>query len=114
MSSPSSRPATAATNSAVERFWTPRISQPAGTIVRYGRIAKPTTIHATTQAARKAPLFWVDENRPSPAKPSARPMMPPKAAPRMRMLRVTEVKVRSHRSARPDDGDWDAGDGWSA
>ena len=32
-----------------------RTSQSAGTIVRYGRIAKPTTIQATTQAARKNP-----------------------------------------------------------
>ena len=46
---------TAATNSAVERSSTRRTIQMAGTTVRYGRIANPTTIQATTQAARKAP-----------------------------------------------------------
>ena len=46
---------TAATNSAVDSSSTRRISHRAGTTVRYGRIAKPTTIQATTQAARNAP-----------------------------------------------------------
>ena len=46
---------TAATNSAVESASTWRISQAAGTTVRYGRIAKPTTSQATTQTASKAP-----------------------------------------------------------
>ena len=50
-----SRPMTAATNSAVESSSTRRISHWAGTTVRYGRIAKPTTTQATTQAARNAP-----------------------------------------------------------
>ena len=40
---PTNRPRTAATNSAVDSSWTLRISQPAGTIVRYGSSAKPTT-----------------------------------------------------------------------
>ena len=58
MRRPSRRPATAVTNSAVESCLRPaRMSQPAGTTVRYGRIAKPTTIQATTQAARNAPAY---------------------------------------------------------
>ena len=55
ISRPSSRPTTAVTNSAVESASTCRISQPVGTTVRYGRIANPTTIQATTQAASSAP-----------------------------------------------------------
>ena len=43
---------TAATNSAVESASTWRISHWAGTTVRYGRIANPTTTQAMTQAAR--------------------------------------------------------------
>ena len=50
-----SRPTTAVTNSAVDSAWALRTATRAGTIVRYGRIAKPTTIQATTQAARKNP-----------------------------------------------------------
>ena len=46
---------TAVTNSAVDSSSTRRMSQVAGTTVRYGRIAKPTTIQATTQAASEAP-----------------------------------------------------------
>ena len=49
------RPTTAVTNSAVDSSWTCRTSQPAGTTVRYGSMAKPTIIHATTQAARRRP-----------------------------------------------------------
>ena len=48
-------PMTAVTNSAVDSSSTRRISQVAGTTVMYGRIAKPSTIQATTQAARSAP-----------------------------------------------------------
>ena len=59
MRRPMSRPATAVTNSAVDRSWTPRTRRAAGTIVRYGRIEKPTTTQATTQAAMNAPLVEV-------------------------------------------------------
>ena len=52
---PSSRPTTAVTNSAVESCSIWRISQTAGTTVRYGRIAKPTTTQATTQATSSQP-----------------------------------------------------------
>ncbi len=55
MSSPINRPNTAVTNSAVDRSWTQRTSQAAGTTVRYGRTAKPTTSHATSQTAIRAP-----------------------------------------------------------
>ena len=48
-------PTTAVTNSAVDRSSTREISHCAGTSVRYGRIAKPTTTHATTQAAMSQP-----------------------------------------------------------
>ena len=51
-SSPIRRPIT---NSAVDSAWAFRMSHSAGTMVRYGRMAKPTTIQATTQAARKNP-----------------------------------------------------------
>ena len=46
---------TAVTNSAVERSSTREISHRAGTIVRYGRIANPTTTQATTHAASRKP-----------------------------------------------------------
>ena len=62
INSPMSSPRTAATNSAVDSASTWRMIQSAGTTVRYGRIAKPTTIQATTQAARKAPEFGASEN----------------------------------------------------
>ena len=76
---------TAATNSAVESASTRVINQAAGTIVRYGRIAKPTTSQATTHTARSAPGYWLPVNSPSPVVASARPTRPPSAAPRIRM-----------------------------
>ena len=85
MTRPSSRPTTAVTNSAVERASTRAISHVAGTIVRYGRMAKPTTIHATTHAARSAPAYPVSWNRPWPAPASTRPISPPSAAPSTRI-----------------------------
>ena len=54
-SRPRNRPRTAATNSAVDISWTRLISHVAGTTVRYGSTAKPMTIQATVQAARKKP-----------------------------------------------------------
>jgi hypothetical protein len=53
--SPTNSPSTAATNSAVESSWTRPMSQPAGTIVRYGSTAKPTIIQAIVHAARMKP-----------------------------------------------------------
>ena len=50
-----SRPTIAVTNSAVESASTRRISQVAGTTVRYGSTPNPTTIQATTQRAISAP-----------------------------------------------------------
>ena len=115
---PSSRPTTAVTNSAVESCSIWRISQTAGTTVRYGRIAKPTTIQATTQAIRsQPPASDCSKSRAVAARPS--PTRPPSAAPRRRMLRITwssrrpsrGVEARRHRtrrsrrtlaSARPD------------
>ena len=82
---PSSRPTTAVTNSAVDRSSTCRISQVAGTTVRYGRIAKPTTIQATTQAARRAPAYCGSRKSPSPEPASPSPTRLPSAAPRRRM-----------------------------
>ena len=55
ISRPSVSPTTAVTNSAVDRSSTREISQDAGTSVRYGRIANPTTTQATTHAARRNP-----------------------------------------------------------
>ena len=49
------RPNTAVTNSAVDSSWTQRTSQAAGTTVRYGSTAKPTTNQATSQTAIRAP-----------------------------------------------------------
>ena len=46
---------TAVTNSAVDSSSTRWISQVAGTTVMYGRIAKPSTIQATTHGASSAP-----------------------------------------------------------
>ena len=88
------KPAVVATNAFVPSLATPVITPAPGTSPAIDpRFAEAgmvwTTIQATTQAARKAPLFWVAENSPSPALPSARPTMPPNAAPRRRMLRVT-------------------------
>ncbi len=76
---------TAATNSAVESSSTLVINHAAGTIVRYGRIAKPTTSQATTHTANRAPGYWLPVNSPSPVVASPRPISPPSAAPRMRM-----------------------------
>ena len=53
-------------NSAVERSSTRAISQVAGTIVRYGRIANPTMTQAMTQAASRKPKYVASRNRPSP------------------------------------------------
>ena len=50
-----SRPTIAVTNSAVESASTRRISQVAGTTVRYGSTPNPTTIQATTHRAIRAP-----------------------------------------------------------
>ena len=55
MSSPSVSPTTAVTNSAVDRSSTWEMSQVAGTSVRYGRLANPTTTQATTHAASRKP-----------------------------------------------------------
>ena len=55
ISRPMRRPATAVTNSAVESCSTSRMSQVAGTIVRYGRTPNPTTPQATTHSATSAP-----------------------------------------------------------
>ena len=52
MSRPRIKPITAVTNSAVESCCAWRTSQPAGTTVRYGRIAKPTMIQAAIHATR--------------------------------------------------------------
>ena len=46
---------TAVTNSAVDSSSTRRMSHVAGTTVMYGSSAKPSTIQATTHAARSAP-----------------------------------------------------------
>ena len=55
---------TAATNSAVDSASTRVMSHIAGTMVRYGRTANPTTSQATTQTARRAPGYWLSANRP--------------------------------------------------
>ena len=55
MSRPSNSPIVAVTNSAVDRSSTRAISQVAGTTVRYGRMANPTTIQAMTHAASRKP-----------------------------------------------------------
>ena len=72
---------TAATNSAVESASTWLISQVAGTIVRYGRMAKPTTSQATTQTASRAPEYWLSVNSPSPVVASTSPMSAPERSP---------------------------------
>ena len=61
ISSPRSRPATAVDELGRREVLDWRMSQPAGTTVRYGRIAKPTTIQATTQAARSRRRIGVGE-----------------------------------------------------
>ncbi len=76
-----SSPATAVTNSAVDRSWTPRTRRPAGTTVRYGRIENPTMTHATTHAAMSAPPFGASLNGVSLAVAKAIPTRPPIAAP---------------------------------
>ena len=62
----------------------------AGTTVRYGRIAKPTTIQATTHSGEQRPPVGVRSRgrgrRRSSA--SASPTSPPSAAPRTRILRI--------------------------
>ena len=58
---------TAVTNSAVDSASTRRISQVAGTTVRYGRIAKPTTIQATTHGREERAGVVGRRNRPRPA-----------------------------------------------
>ena len=55
ITNPMTNPSTDATNSAVDSSSTRRTSHVAGTTVRYGRIAKPTTTQATTHAASRAP-----------------------------------------------------------
>ena len=57
---------TAVTNSAVDSASTRVMSQVAGTIVRYGRIANPTTSQATTHTAMMAPAYWLSVNSPLP------------------------------------------------
>ena len=88
ISIPISSPTTAVTNSAVDSSWICRTSQTAGTTVRYGRIANPTTIHATTHAASSQPPP-ADCSKSRADAASARPTRPPSAAPRRRMLRIT-------------------------
>ena len=83
--SPSRRPTTAVTNSAVDSASTCRISHVAGTTVRYGRIANPSTIQATTHAASRAPAYSLSRKSPSPEAASASPTTLPSAAPRRRM-----------------------------
>src|SRR5215212_8982770 len=96
MRRPRIRPTTAVTNSAVDSCSIWRISQIAGTTVRYGRIAKPTTTQATTQAARRTPPFGDSSNRRADAA-SVSPTRPPRAAPSSRMLRIT---IPSRRRSR--------------
>ena len=48
-------------------------------------MAKPTTSHATTHTASRAPEYWLSVNSPSPVVASTSPMSPPSAAPRMRI-----------------------------
>ena len=85
------RPSTAATNSAVDMSCTRLTSQPAGTIVRYGSTAKPTTIQAIVQAARMNPAYATPVNSPVPAAAIPSPTRAPSAAPRTRMVRITLV-----------------------
>ena len=104
MSSPMSRPMTAVTNSAVESSSTRRMSQVAGTTVRYGRIAKPTTIQATTQAARSAPAYSDPVNKPLPVDARASPTTPPSAAPRTWIYRIKRLPRDFHRRPRAANG----------
>ena len=96
MSSPRRSPTTAVTNSAVDSRWTARKSQVAGTIVRYGRIAKPTTSQAAIQAISQMPPLGVTMIPPSGVSTSspaglarANPTRPPSTMPSRRMLRIT-------------------------
>ncbi len=96
MSRPRRSPTTAVTNSAVDSRWTARNSHVAGTTVRYGRIAKPTTSQATSQAINQMPPLGVTSIPPlgvGTSRPaglaSARPTKPPSATPSSRMFRIT-------------------------
>ncbi len=89
MTRPIRRPSTAVTNSAVESSWTRSMSQPAGTTVRYGSTAKPTTSQATSQAAMSAPAYAEPANGPPLPATKERPTRSPSAAPRSRMMRIT-------------------------
>ena len=96
MSSPRRSPTTAVTNSAVESCWISRINRTAGTTVRYGRIAKPTTIQAMTQATSSGPPVG-DSSKTRADAARASPTRPPRAAPSKRMLRITFPSRRPSR-----------------
>src|SRR5215218_78976 len=91
--SPTNSPSTAATNSAVESSWTRRMSHRAGTTVRYGSTANPTSSQAIVHAARMNPAYWTPVNSPVPIDASPSPMKAPSAAPRTRIVRIKGLLV---------------------